>query len=52
MSDNGNIVRKKDLNFLEKMYLPEIFKGLSYLKIGTMGAVAQAQKAGAAVRQS
>jgi len=28
MSDNGNIVRKKDLNFLEKMYLPEIFKGL------------------------
>ena len=28
MSDNGNIVRKKDLKFLEKMYLPEIFKGL------------------------
>ena len=28
------------------------FKGLSYLKIGTMGAVAQAQKAGTAVRQS
>lgn len=28
MSDNGKIVRKKDLTFLQRMYLPEIFKGL------------------------
>lgn len=28
MSGDGKITRKKDLNFLERMYLPEIFKGL------------------------
>jgi NADH-quinone oxidoreductase subunit I len=28
MSDNGKIIRKKDLTFLQRMYLPEIFKGL------------------------
>lgn len=28
MSTNGKMIRKKDLNFWQRIYLPEIFKGL------------------------
>ena len=28
MNSNGKIIRKKDLNILQKMYIPEILKGL------------------------
>jgi NADH-quinone oxidoreductase subunit I len=28
MGSNGKMIRTKDLSFLERMYLPEIFKGL------------------------
>ncbi|MEX0602917.1 MAG: NADH-quinone oxidoreductase subunit NuoI [Bacteroidota bacterium] len=27
-SDNGRMIRKKDLNFWQRIYLPDIFKGL------------------------
>lgn len=35
MSTNGKITRKKDLTFLQKIYIPEILKGLR-LTIGQM----------------
>lgn len=28
MSDNGKMIRKKDLNFWQRIYIPEILKGL------------------------